>query len=99
MPKYLISYRKTEGGGQKPEWTSFTAQNETALEAQAIRERADRRMSVLGDQIWGSDEVAWPGSAPLGAPLNPRREAPPAKATAHAVARGYPRRRPPRAGT
>ena len=24
MPKYLISYRKTEGAGQKPDWASFT---------------------------------------------------------------------------
>jgi len=58
MPKYLISYRKTEGGGQKPEWTSFTTQSETSLEAHAIRERVDRRMSVLGEQLWGSGEVA-----------------------------------------
>ena len=65
MPKYLISYRKTEGGGQKPEWTSFTAQNETALESHAIRERVDRRMSVLGEQLWGSGEIAWIGSGRL----------------------------------
>ena len=25
MPKYLISYRKTEETGQKPEWAAFTA--------------------------------------------------------------------------
>src|SRR5881628_3683939 len=65
MLKYLISYRKTEGGGQKPKWTSFTAQNETALEAHAIRERVDRRTSVLGEQLWGSGEVAWIGSGRL----------------------------------
>ena len=36
MPKYLISYRKTEGGGQKPEWTSFTTQSEASLEALSL---------------------------------------------------------------
>ena len=77
MPKYLISYRKTEGGGQKPEWTSFTAQNETALEAHAIRERVDRRMSVLGEQLWGSGEVAWTGSGRLDDVLYRRDEATP----------------------
>ena len=77
MLKYLISYRKTEGGGQKPEWTSFTAQNETALEAQAIRERVDRRMSVLGEQLWGSGEVAWIGSGRLDDVLYRREEAAP----------------------
>jgi hypothetical protein len=77
MPKYLISYRKTEGGGQKPEWTSFTAQSETALEAHAIRERVDRRMSVLGEQLWGSGEVSWVGNGRLDDVLYRREEAAP----------------------
>src|SRR5437773_6195782 len=63
MPKYLISYRKTEGGGQKPEWTSFTAQHETALESHAIRERVDRRMSVLGEQLWAAARSRGPAAA------------------------------------
>jgi hypothetical protein len=77
MPKYLISYRKTEGGGQKPEWTSFTAQSENSLEAHAIRERVDRRMSVLGEQLWGSGEVAWVGNGRLDDVLYRREEAAP----------------------
>jgi len=77
MPKYLISYRKTEGGGQKPEWTSFTTQSEASLEAHAIRERVDRRMSVLGEQLWGSDEVAWVGNGRLDDVLYRREEAAP----------------------
>jgi hypothetical protein len=77
MPKYLISYRKTEGGGQKPEWTSFTAQSETSFEAHAIRERVDRRMSVLGEQLWGSGEVAWVGNGRLDDVLYRREEAAP----------------------
>ncbi len=77
MLKYLISYRKTEGGGQKPEWTSFTVQNESTLEAHAIRERVDRRMSVLGEQLWGSGEVAWIGSGRLDDVLYRREEAAP----------------------
>ena len=65
MPKYLISYRKVEGAGQKPEWASFTAQSESTLESKAIRERVDRRMSVLGEQLWGDGEVVWVGSGRL----------------------------------
>ena len=77
MPKYLISYRKTEGGGQKPEWTSFTTQTEASLEAHAIRERVDRRMSVLGEQLWGSGEVTWVGDGRLDDVLYRREEAAP----------------------
>jgi hypothetical protein len=77
MPKYLISYRKIEGGGQKPEWTSFTTQSESSLEAHAIRERVDRRMSVLGEQLWGSGEVSWVGSGRLDDVLYRREEAAP----------------------
>jgi len=77
MPKYLISYRKTEGGGQKPEWTSFTTQSEASLEAHAIRERVDRRMSVLGEQLWGSGEVAGVGNGWLDDVLYRREEAAP----------------------
>jgi hypothetical protein len=77
MPKYLISYRKTEGGGQKPEWTSFTTQTENSLEAHAIRERVDRRMSVLGEQLWGSGEVTWVGNGRLDDVLYRREEAAP----------------------
>jgi len=51
MPKYLISYRKTESAGQKPDWASFTAQSDASLEAKAIRERVEKRMSVLGEQL------------------------------------------------
>ena len=51
MPKYLISYRKTEETGQKPEWTSFTTESEATLEAHAVRERVDKRLSVLGEKL------------------------------------------------
>ena len=77
MPKYLISYRKTEGGGQKPEWTSFTTQSENSLEAHAIRERVDRRMSVLGEQLWGDGQVVWVGGGRLDDVLYKREEAAP----------------------
>src|SRR2546428_12920722 len=96
MPKYLISYRKTEGGGQKPEWTSFTAQNETALEAQAIRERVDRRMSVLGEQLWGSGEVAWIGSGRLDDVLYRREEAAPETSIVYGLVEEEPAGRAPR---
>jgi hypothetical protein len=77
MPKYLISYRKTEGGGQKPDWASFTSQSEASLETKAIRERVDRRMSVLGEQLWGSGEVVWIGSGRIDDVLYKREEAAP----------------------
>jgi hypothetical protein len=77
MPKYLISYRKTEEPGHKPEWTSFTTDSEASLEAHAIRERVDKRMSVLGEQLWGSGEVAWIGSGRLDDVLYRREEAAP----------------------
>ena len=77
MPKYLISYRKTEERGHKPEWTSFTTDSEASLEAHAVRERVDKRMSVLGEQLWGSGEVAWIGGGRLDDVLYRREEAPP----------------------
>ena len=77
MPKYLISYRKIEGAGQKPDWASFTTQTENSLEAHAIRERVDKRMSVLGEQLWGSGEVVWVGAGRLDDVLYKREEAAP----------------------
>jgi hypothetical protein len=77
MPKYLISYRKTEGVGQKPEWTSFTTQSELSLEAHAVRERVDKRMSVIGEQLWGDGEAVWVGSGRLDDILYKREEAKP----------------------
>jgi len=77
MPKYLISYRRTESSGQKPEWTSFTTQSEASLEAHVIRERVDRRISVLGEQLWGNGEVAWIGGGRLDDVLYRREEAAP----------------------
>jgi hypothetical protein len=77
MPLYLISYRKTEGVGQKPDWASFTTQSETSLEAHAIRERVDKRMSVLGEHLWGNGEVVWLGTGRLDDVLYRREEATP----------------------
>jgi hypothetical protein len=77
MPKYLISYRKTEEVGQKPEWTSFTTESEVSLEAHAIRERVEKRMSVLGEKLWGNGEVVWVGAGRLDDILYKREEAAP----------------------
>jgi hypothetical protein len=77
MPKYLISYRKTESTGQKPEWASFTTQSDASLEAHAIRERVDKRMSVLGEQLWGNGDVVWLGNGRLDDVLYRREEAAP----------------------
>ncbi len=77
MPKYLISYRKTDAGGQKPEWASFTTASDLALEAHAVRERVNKRMSVLGEQLWGTGEVVWLGPGRLDDVLYKREEAAP----------------------
>jgi len=77
MPKYLISYRKTEETGSKPEWTSFTTDSEASLEAHSVRERVDKRMSVLGEKLWGSGEVQWIGNGRLDDVLYRREEAAP----------------------
>ena len=77
MPKYLISYRKTEEMGQKPEWSSFTTDSDSSLEAHAIMERVQKRMSVLGEQLWGNGEVVWIGAGPLDDILYKREEATP----------------------
>jgi hypothetical protein len=77
MPKYLISYRKTESTGQKPEWASFTTQSDASLEAHAIRERVDKRMSVLGEQLWGNGDAVWLGQGRLDDVLYRREEAAP----------------------
>jgi len=77
MPKYLISYRKTDDAGQKPEWTSFTTQSEASLEAKAIKERVDRRMSVLGEQLWGDGQAVWMGGGRIDDVLYKREEATP----------------------
>jgi hypothetical protein len=77
MAKYLISYRKTEESGQKPDWASFTTESELSLEAKAVKERVERRMSVLGEKLWGSGEVVWVGAGRLDDVLYKREEAAP----------------------
>ena len=77
MARYFVSYRKTDSAGQKPEWASFTTTSDASLEAHAIRERVDKRISVLGEQLWGSGEVVWIGSGQLDDMLYKREEAAP----------------------
>jgi hypothetical protein len=77
MPKYLISYRKTETAGQKPEWASFTTASDQSLETHGVRERVNKRMSVLGEQLWGNSEVVWVGEGRLDDVLYKREEAAP----------------------
>jgi hypothetical protein len=77
MPKYLISYRKTEETGQKPEWAAFTVESELAMEAHAVKERVEKRMGVLGEKLWGNGEAVWIGSGRLDDVLYKREEAAP----------------------
>jgi len=88
MPKYLISYRKTEEVGEKPEWTSFTTESEASLEAHAIRERVEKRMSVLGEKLWGNGEVVWVGAGRLDDVLYKREEAAPETSIVYGVVQG-----------
>ena len=66
-----------EGAGQKPDWASFTTQSDASLEAHAIKERVETRMSVLGEQLWGNGEVTWVGEGRLDDVLYKREEAAP----------------------
>lgn len=77
MPRYFIAYRKTEEPGQKPEWASFTTESETTLEAHAVRERVEKRLSVFGEQLTGSGEVRWLGASRLVEFIVQREETPP----------------------
>ena len=88
MPKYLISYRKTEEMGQKPEWTSFTTDSDASVEAHAIRERVEKRMSVLGEKLWGNGEVVWVGAGRLDDILYKREEAAPETSVVYGLVEG-----------
>jgi hypothetical protein len=85
MPKYLISYRKTEGGSEKPDWASFTTQSDASLEARAIRERVERRMSVLAEKLWGDGEAIWIGPGRIDDVLYRREEAAPETSIVYGV--------------
>ncbi len=88
MPKYLISYRKTEETGQKPEWATFTAESELAMEAHAVKERVLKRMSVLGEKLWGDGEVLWTGGGRLDDVLYKREEAAPEVSIVYGLVEG-----------
>src|SRR5258705_4411275 len=77
MPKYLIAYRKTEESGQKPDWAVFTTDSELSLEVHAVKERVEKRMSVLGEKLWGNGEATWIGNGRLDDVLYRRDEATP----------------------
>jgi hypothetical protein len=85
MPKYLIAYRKTEETGQKPEWAVFTTDSELSLEAHAVKERVAKRMSVLGEKLWGNGEVAFIGQGRLDDVLIRRDEATPETSIAYGL--------------
>lgn len=88
MPKYLISYRKTEEVGQKPEWAAFTTESDVSLEAHGVRERVEKRMSVLGEKLWGSGEVVWVGAGRLDDILYKREESAPETSIVYGLVEG-----------
>jgi hypothetical protein len=88
MPKYLISYRKTEETGQKPEWAAFTVESELAMEAHAVKERVVKRMSVVGEKLWGNGEAVWIGSGRLDDVLYKREEAAPETSIVYGAVEG-----------
>ena len=75
MPKYLIGYRKTEESEQKPDWAVFTTDSALSMEAHAVKEHVLKRMSVLGEKLWGNGEVVWIGEGRLDDVLYRRDEA------------------------
>src|SRR5258705_10004879 len=97
MPKYLIAYRKTEESGQKPDWAVFTTDSELSLEAHAVKERVEKRMSVLGEKLWGNGEAVWIGNGRLDDVLYRRGEGPPPTALVYRLfdAQEHPRPKGP----
>ncbi len=85
MPKYMIAYRKTDEAGQKPEWAVFTTDSEASLEAHAVKERVQKRMSVLGEKLWGNGEVSWIGAGRLDDVMYRRDEATPETSMVYAL--------------
>ena len=77
MPKYLISYRKTEEPARSPSGPPSPRESELSLEAHAVKERVEKRMSVLGEKLWGNAEVVWLGTGRLDDILYKREEATP----------------------
>ena len=88
MPKYLISYRKTEETGQKHEWAAFTCDSELAIEAHAVKERVQKRIGVLGDKLWGNGEAVWIGTGRLDDVLYRREEATPETSIVYGLVEG-----------
>ena len=88
MPKYLISYRKTEETGQKPEWAAFTCESELAMEAHAVKERVQKRMGVLGEKLWGNGDAVWVGGGRLDDVLYKREEAAPETSIVYGLVEG-----------
>ena len=88
MPKYLISYRRTEETGQKPEWAAFACESELAMEAHAVKERVQKRLGVLGEQLWGNGEAVWIGSGRLDDVLYRREEAAPETSIVYGAVEG-----------
>ena len=88
MPKYLIAYRKTEETGQKPEWAVFTTESELAIEAHTVTERVQKRMSVLGEKLWGNGEAVWIGPGRLDDILYRRDEATPETSIIYGLVEG-----------
>ncbi|MEK6529849.1 MAG: hypothetical protein AABZ48_03065, partial [candidate division NC10 bacterium] len=70
------------------EWTSFTMDSEASLEAHAIRERVEKRMSVLGEKLWGNGEVVWVGAGRLDDILYKREEAAPETSVVYGLVEG-----------
>ncbi len=47
------------------------------MESHAVKERVEKRMSVLGEKLWGNGETLWIGSGRLDDVLYKREEAAP----------------------
>ena len=63
--------------GRPRSWAVFTTDSDLSLEAHAVRERVEKRMSVLGEKLWGNGEVVWIGNGRLDDVLYRRDEAAP----------------------
>jgi len=64
MPKYLISYRKTEENGSEAGVGRLTCENDSPWRATPSGARPPAHERASGEKLWGDGEAVWIGSAP-----------------------------------
>ena len=88
MPKYLIAYRKTEDTGPEARVGRRSPPRASlAWRRTPSRSAWTKRMSVLGEKLWGNGEVVWIGAGRLDDVLYRRDEAAPETSIVYGLSR------------